>query len=216
LEYRKIVAGKNMLLEKSGNRTFDTVVEVWNEKLISAAAVILMYRYEFIKRLESVCAEVLRDISGGTEEFSMKYLSCVGDIEGKSEGEIRALLSDKLTRAAARERELKKCVVGPHRDDISFYINSKCARSFGSQGQQKSVALALKLAEVRIIREEIGEFPVLLLDDIMSELDVGRREYILKEIRDLQVIITATDKEMFDGLGDDVGYIKIESGRIVE
>ncbi|MCL2837490.1 MAG: DNA replication/repair protein RecF [Oscillospiraceae bacterium] len=216
LQYQKIVAGKNMLLGKSGNFAFDGVLDVWNEKLVSVAAEILKYRHEYIKRLEVVMAEVLRDISGGAEEFSMKYNSCVGDIDGKSSEEIRELLSDKLARSAGRERELQKCVVGPHRDDITFYINGKEARAFGSQGQQKTVALALKLAEVRIIREEIGEFPVLLLDDIMSELDGSRRGYILSEIRDMQVIITATDRDMFEGLGEDVCYIRVESGRVAD
>ena len=214
MQYQKIIAGKNMLLGKSGNFAFEGVLDVWNEKLISVAAEILTYRYEYIKRLETVMAEVLRDISSGAEEFSMKYSSCVGDIEGKSADEVKMLLSDKLAKCAAREREMQKCMVGPHRDDIIFYINGKEARAFGSQGQQKTVALALKLAEVRIIREEIGEYPVLLLDDIMSELDANRREYVLSEIRDMQVIITATDKEMFDGLGDDVGYINIVGGSV--
>jgi len=200
MQYQKIIAGKNMLLAKSGNSSFEAVLDIWNEKLVLVAAEILKYRFEYIKRLETVMSEVLRDISGGTEEFSMKYNSCVGDIEGKYVEEIKMLLSDKLVKASARERELQKCMVGPHRDDITFYINGKEARALGSQGQQKTVALALKLAEVRIIREEIGEFPVLLLDDIMSELDSNRREYILKEIRLIHVIITATDKEMFEGL----------------
>jgi len=214
MQYRQIIAGKNMLLGKSGNFSFDGVLDVWNEKLISVAAEIVMYRSEYIKRLEIVMTEVLREISNGAEEFSMKYGSCIGDIDGRTESEVSELLSDKLVKAAVREREFQKCLVGPHRDDISFYINSKDVRSFGSQGQQKTVALALKLAEVKIIREEIGEFPVLLLDDIMSELDSNRRKFVLNEINDMQVIITATDKEMFEGLGSDVGYIKVEKGQI--
>jgi len=213
LQYQKIIVGKNMLLSKSGNFSFDGVLEVWNEKLVSVAAEILTYRHEYIKRLEVVMSEVLRDISGGAEEFSMKYNSCVGDIEGKNLEEVLAMISDKLARSAAREREAQKCVVGPHRDDVTFYINGKEARAFGSQGQQKTVALALKLAEVRIIREEIGEYPVLLLDDIMSELDGNRRGYVLKEIRQCQVIITATDREMFKEIESDVQYIKIENGK---
>jgi len=215
MQYQKIVAGKNMLLGKSENFSFGDVLDVWNEKLVSVAAEIVIYRNEYIKRLEAKMTEVLRDISNGAEEFSMKYNSCVGDVDGKSEDEVRELLADKLLKYSVREREFQKCLVGPHRDDISFYINGKDARAFGSQGQQKTVALALKLAEVRIIREEIGEFPVLLLDDIMSELDSNRRSYILKRINDMQVIITATDREMFEDLGGDVGYIKIESGKIV-
>jgi len=213
MQYQKIIAGKTMLLGKSKNFSFDGVLDVWNEKLVSVAAEIIAYRNEYVKRLEVVMAEVLRDISNGAEEFSMKYLSCVGDVDGKTENEIRKLLSDKLTKTATREREIQKCLVGPHRDDISFYINGKDARAFGSQGQQKTVALALKLAEVKIIREEIGEFPVLLLDDIMSELDANRRKFVLSEIKDMQVIITATDKEMFEGLGDDVKYIEIKNGK---
>ena len=102
------------------------------------------------------------------------------------------------------------------RSDIAFYINGKDVRSYGSQGQQKTVVLALKLAEVRLIREEIGESPVLLLDDIMSELDKHRQAYVMSEISDMQVIITATERDKFEQFTSSARYFEISGGGIIK
>ena len=101
--------------------------------------------------------------------------------------------------------------MGCHRDDIEYFINGKNVKTFGSSGQQKTVALVQKIAEVYLIYEEIGEYPVLLLDDIMSELDEERQSYIIPKIKDMQIIITCTDAEKFKNL--DAREIKIQEGR---
>ncbi len=200
VELKRVVESKNALLKmQEPNRT---LLDIMNEKLAALSAELIAYRLEFIRRLERFAAETQKEISGGSEELSLKYMSCIGrldinaDIDRK---ELAERLRNRISAAAPREAEHRETIVGPHREDISYEINGRDARSFASQGQQKTIVLVQKLAEVRLIKEEIDETPVLLLDDIMSELDKSRRKFVLANIDDMQIIITCTDYEDFLG-----------------
>ncbi len=208
---KKIVESKNALLKMPNpNRA---MLEILNEKLASVSAEVIACRAEYINKIAGLAREIQHEISGGREDLKVKYQSCIGDARGLSREEIKEKISTKLTEAVARELELRESVIGPHREDIGYDINEKEAKVFASQGQQKTVVLVQKLAEVELMRQETGEYPVLLLDDIMSELDKNRRGFILNHIRDIQILITCTDLEDFavDG-GTRLFYI--ENGTI--
>lgn len=211
VELKRVVESKNALLKmQEPNRT---LLDIMNEKLVALSAELITYRLEFIRRLERFAAETQKEISGGSEELSLKYMSCIGrlDIGGDlSRAELAERLRSRISAAEAREMEHRETIVSPHREDISYEINGRDARSFASQGQQKTIALVQKLAEVRLIKEEIDETPVLLLDDIMSELDKSRRRFVLANIDDMQIIITCTDYEEFLGsVGGERGVNRI-------
>ena len=214
---RRVVESKNALLRMSEpNRS---LLEIMNEKLVSYSAEIIGYRIEFIRRVEKLAAEIQSEISGGREELKYRYMSCIGRVDVENDmtpDEIGERLREKIKAAEPRELDSGETIISPHREDIAFEINGKDARSFASQGQQKTIVLVQKLAEVRLIRDEISETPVLLLDDILSELDRNRRRFVMKCIDDMQIIITCTDLEEFsetmDG-GGEINKIYVSGGR---
>lgn len=208
-ELRKIVDSKNALLRMEHPNL--TMLDIMDEKLASVSANIIMYRALYINRTEALAREIQRDISGGKEILDIKYNCCIGDANGLDADQILSAVRTKIEEARDRERRLGEAVIGPHREDISFFINDTEAKLYASQGQQKTVVMAEKLAEVELIKAETGDIPVLLLDDIMSELDKSRHAYILEHIKNIQILITCTDT---DGMNvpDDAKRIKVVNG----
>ena len=135
----------------------------------------------------------------------------MGEVTGLEPGEIKEKLSRRLEEAWRRELDMRESSVGPHREDIGYYINGREAKAFASQGQQKTIVLVQKLAEVELMQEETGDLPVLLLDDIMSELDKKRRRFILSHIRRMQILIPCTDVDGFETDGD-ARLFEVENG----
>jgi len=166
------------------------ILSILNETLAESATEITVIRQEFIKKIEKIAAVIQDEISEGREKLEIKYVPSIGSVEGFEKEKIREIYIDELNKVYNRELERRECLIGIHRDDIEYLINGYSARKFGSQGQQKTCVLVQKLAEVYLIEDEIGEFPVLLLDDIMSELDESRQKYISDRIKDMQIIIT--------------------------
>lgn len=192
-ELKKIVESKNALLRMEHPNK--TMLDIMNEKLAAISANIILHRALYISRTEGYAKALQKDISKGTEELEMKYKCCVGDVSGMTAEDIKQAVLGKIEESKPREMRLCETVVGPHREDIGFYINGCEARLYASQGQQKTIVMANKLAEVELLSAETGEVPVLLLDDIMSELDKTRRDYILGHIKNMQILITCTDTE---------------------
>ncbi len=216
-ELRKIVDSKNALLKmQSPNKT---MLEIMNKKLTDISSEIIVYRCEFAKRLMAEAREIQYDISGGREELSYRYMSSVGRIsmeEIPTKQEIREMFMARLSKNEKRELEYHETLISPHREDVCFDINGKDARAFASQGQQKTVVLVEKLAEARLIKNETGETPLLLLDDIMSELDRKRQAFVLGNISGMQIIITCTDiDDMTEAITDDSNIVHIDNGSIV-
>jgi DNA replication and repair protein RecF len=145
-----------------------------------------------------------------TDKFEIKYEPC---IEVKDRRKMAREILNKLEKIKDKEILERTSILGPHREDVSFYINGKKIKEYASQGQQRTAILILKLAQAEYIKEKTGEYPVLLLDDIMSELDSDRRRYFMKEIKDKQVIITSTDKGSF-GRRKDTKLILIDKGKV--
>ncbi len=187
-----------------------SMLPVFNQQLAEAGSRIILLRRSYVEKIRGFAAEAQADISSGAERLEISYSSGVRG-EGGLEA-IREAFLKKLAEMEESEKENKICFVGPHRDDLMFKINGKSARSFASQGQQRSVVVCMKCAQMELLREETDEYPVLLLDDIMSELDRGRREFLTERIKGKQVIITCTET---DGAGAE-NIIRIENGAVAE
>ena len=183
-------------------------VEIWDEAYAEISLKISRLRAAYVKKLEGPAARYYDSISSGREKLTLSY-QCDEDPEDPDAKEkFVAQLAQK------RETELKNFFApkGAHKDDIIIKLNGRSARFFASQGQQRSVVLSLKLAEGEVSREITGESPVFLLDDVLSELDGGRRNFILSNMSSGQVVITSCDTSLFDGMKD-VRMIKVEKGK---
>ena len=217
-KYDKIRIQKNNYLKeylKTGY-TNDTLLEVYNEQLVITGSNIIYLRKKFLNEIEKTAKEKHRIISE-TEDLKITYdCSFLSGDENEVE-EIAASFRNSLEQRRSEEMRRGQSCVGPHRDDIVFFINNNEATKFASQGQQRTIVLALKLSELDIITEKTGDTPILLLDDVLAELDDIRQNYLLKSInRDTQTIITSVDTVLFEEeFLKDVLIYKIEQGKIV-
>ncbi len=216
-KYDKIRIQKNNLLKeylKTGN-TNDTLLDVYNEQLVITGSNIIYLRKKFLKEIEKIAKEKHRIISE-TENLKIEY-DC-SFLNGEFELEdIASSFKNSLDERRIEEMRRGQACVGPHRDDIIFYINDSEATKFASQGQQRTIVLALKLSELDIITSKTGDEPVLLLDDVLAELDDIRQNYLLKSINEnTQTIITSVDTVLFeDEFLKDVKIYKIEAGKVI-
>ena len=212
-DMKKLIESKNALLKMETPN--QAMLEILNEKLCSVSAEVISCRFQYLNRIGTIAAELQNEISGSSETLLLKYQSCIGDVAEKSHDEIQQCLRARLAESFRRELDLRESVIGPHREDIAYFINGQDAKAFASQGQQKTIVLVQKLAEVELMYQETGELPVLLLDDIMSELDKKRQGFILNRIRDMQILITCTDVEGFQ-LNENARLFHVEKGSITE
>lgn len=213
-KYEKIRIQKNNLL-KSENIDRN-LLSVYNEQLAVTGSNIIFLRLKFLKEIERISGEKHRSIS---ENETLKIRYDCPFIEGNEDIEtILKLFTENLNDRCEEEIRRGQACVGPHRDDIIFYINDNEATKFASQGQQRTVVLSLKLAELDIISEKTGENPILLLDDVLAELDDVRQNYLLKSINsDIQTIITSVDTLLFeDDFLKNVRIYKIENGKVID
>lgn len=209
ISYHKNLAQKNSLLKKLKitGKTDDKMLDVWNEQIAADGIYIMLCRREFIEKLGGYAKEIHSEISG--EKLNLVYTPSVDcDIINEE-----SFLS-KLESVRFREIENGSSLYGIQRDDIRFFINDNEVRTFASQGQQRTTVLSLKMAQMEHIKEVRGEYPVLLLDDIMSELDITRRTYLANRIKGKQVIITCTDSDVVD-TGEGTRLFKVENGKII-
>ncbi|MGM9552286.1 MAG: DNA replication/repair protein RecF [Clostridia bacterium] len=205
--YNICLKQKNAVL-KSGNYV---MLDIWNEKLSEYGAVIAHLRKSYVEKLAEKAKKAQFDISGGKEELSVIYSHAYKIGENKEE--TKGFILEKLEEAKKREIDYKISLAGPHRDDILFKINSFNAKNYGSQGQQRSIVLSMKTAQMEIIEEQQNEYPQLLLDDVLSELDGERRDYFTEKIKGKQVVISCTDLNNIN-IKDNANLIKIEDGRV--
>lgn len=204
--YNKILEQRNNLIKKlrcSNDESLRDSLLIWNERLVDYGMAVVSYREKFVQSLKTHAKEIHSEISG--ENFDIQYKT---GFSSKNE------FMEKLNNLLNRELEVGFTLYGPHKDDLDIYIDEKDIKTYGSQGQHRSAVLALKLAQADIIYNDTGEYPVLLLDDIMSELDSGRREYLAGKIKDKQVIITCTDTDDLK-ISENSKLIHVDSGRII-
>lgn len=209
IDYNKALNQKNSLLKalKMKGVRNDPTLEIWNEQLASNGAKIMQARVDFLEHINSSSQKIQSEISG--EKLNIRYLPSV-----KSEGISKEEFFEYLMSKLQRETDMAASMYGVQRDDIEIFINDKEARLYGSQGQQRTAALSMKMAQAEYIHDLKGEYPVMLLDDIMSELDINRRMYLSEKIRDKQVLITSTDTDLIDKTTD-TKLFKIDSGTVV-
>ena len=185
--YTKILLQRNTLL-KEGN-TDPSLLSVWNAELIRYGVKLIMRRESFIRRLNEISSRIHREITEGKEELSIGYDANVPFDEDPET--IEKSFQEKME--AARDTDLQRGITscGPHRDDLKVTINGIDVRRYGSQGQQRTAAIAIKLAEIQLMEEESGEKPVLILDDALSELDKSRQRYLIEALTGTQIFLTA-------------------------
>lgn len=205
-QYYAILVQRNKLLSDAFRKKcgFDETIELWSKQLAVYGEKIATRRDAYVKELREISADILRDMSGGRETLELTYK------KPQSADEYFALLTANLEREAASGATL----YGPHREDIEIKLGGKSAREFASQGQQRSVAVAMKLGEGELSRRENGEWPVFLLDDILSELDRDRQQFVLQGIRDRQVVLTGCDESIRSMLGSEAACFNVKAGKI--
>ena len=209
IKYRNIINQKTALLKSKNYHTLD----IWNEKLSECGSKIMHMRGSYIERIKEKANLIQKEISGGTEELDIVYNPSVkigDDISQTKENFLK-----KLFEYTEKEKENFFCMAGVHRDEIEFFINGKNAKSYASQGQIRTSVLCLKIAQMEIIREETGNYPVMLLDDILSELDKKRRDFLTSQIKGKQIIISCTDIEN-SFKNENSKIIQIKDGRLVD
>ena len=206
--YNKILNQRNKLLKDIFFKPeLEDTLSIWDMQLTAYAKEIIERRKEFIQELSKIASSVHEKLSGGKEELLVKYEPNVTASD----------MEKKLQESMERDKKQKMTSVGPHRDDLCFLANGIDIRKFGSQGQQRTAALSLKLAEIELVRRRIKDMPVLLLDDVLSELDSNRQNYLLNTIGDLQTVITCTGLDEFIQNRFEINKIyKIVSGSILE
>ena len=192
-QYNKSVQQRNMLLKDIAyhSELYDTL-DIWEDRIAFYASEIVRQRLGYINKLSSYSHEIYGGLSSGKEKLQIGYDQQTV-IAGETKQELYESLKNQLYLSRKNDLATGFTSVGPHRDDLSIKIDGLVARSYGSQGQQRSAALSLKLGEAAVIKSFSGEQPVALLDDVMSELDETRQNYILNHIKDWQVFITCCD-----------------------
>lgn len=195
--YEKLVEQRNALL-KNANRYTDLEqnIDVWDLQLAKAGTVISIYRNDYIKKLHTIAEKVYEGLSAQREKFSIQYVSTIYDsieeVTVYDETHVQAYY-DKLKKSYQNDLKQGFTTLGIHRDDLEVLIDGHSVRTYGSQGQQRSSVITLKLSEANLLKRVTGENPIMLLDDVMSELDVSRQDYILNHLKGMQVFITCCD-----------------------
>ena len=207
-KYDKILRQRNALLKDESSEKIRATLPVWDEQLAREGAKLIVARREFCKDLSEEAARI-HSLIAPEEKLFAEYSTSVESVE---EDGIAFELKEKLFKALERDSYLKYTSVGPQRDDIKITLSGEDVRTFGSQGQQRTATLSLKLAEIAIFEKLTGEKPILLLDDVMSELDGDRKERLLAACKGGQTIVTTTDGDEISG----GNRIKIEDGKIIE
>jgi DNA replication and repair protein RecF len=217
-QYQQILRQRNALLKamRQQEETADTTqLSLWDAQLAEAGSRVTRRRARVLERLAPLAQVWHASISGRAEHLEIRYLPNVNWTED-APARVQEAFLQKLAQRRLAERQLGATVVGPHRDEIAFIINQTPAKSYGSQGQQRTLVLALKLAELKLIEEVVGEPPLLLLDDVLAELDSKRQNQLLDAIQErFQTLITATHLNSFDAqwLGNSQIF-SVEAGKL--
>lgn len=207
--YDKILANRNKLLKNSENISYvKETIDIWDRTLVQTAKKIAFEREKFVQNITPYTEKAQSYLSGGKENIRLKYIcGCQVELNEKFEENMMKLLKKNL------EKDFKfgHTTIGVHRDDIDIFLNDVEVKTFGSQGQQRTVALALKLAELESMKDITGEYPILMLDDVFSELDSDRQKRLLKFANRTQTFITCTDDKKLSGT-----LFEIENGKIIK
>ena len=214
-QYQKVIENKTQILKsRFDNPALMEILPEYNTKLCQLGSLIISYRARFYEGLCREAKEYHNHFSGGKEEFDLQYktVSTITDPFAPV-ATLQEQLWEHLESHSRAELESAQCLTGPHKDDFDVTLSGLSLKSFGSQGQVRTAAISLKLAQRKLMEKESGEIPVLLLDDVLSELDPQRQDFVLNQITDGQVFITCCEPGRFTTLGK---TIHIEKGTVVE
>ena len=206
-QYNKIIAQRNKLLKDMyNNQDLKNMLGIWDMQIITYGQKIIKRRRLFVDQLNEIIDEIHFKLSGGKERIKVEYAPYVSEDN----------FEEMLKKAREKDIKLKSTSVGPHKDDFIFIVNGIDIRTYGSQGQQRTAALSLKLSEIELVKKITGDNPVLLLDDVLSELDSNRQNHLLNNIGDIQTIITCTGLEDFVNNRIKINKIfKVETGVVI-
>ncbi len=215
-KYNKILFQRNNLLKRIRyNKNDVNMIDIWDSQLVDVGVDVIQERMYFVDKLSLISKDIHKQLTTSGEELSVKY-SPSFKMNTRDREEMKMSFQTALTNSLNSDIEKGTTSLGPHKDDIEILINDMSCRIYGSQGQQRTAALSLKLAEVDLIKQETGEYPILLLDDVLSELDINRRKSLINTFKDVQTIITSTDDIEIDEIEDkDKSIFFIEDGKIV-
>ncbi len=196
-KYKRILTERNALLKDiPKHRELEDTIDIWNERLAHEGSMIALERFNYIDSLKEKAVKFYEGISNGREKLDISYRPCFNARKDMTREELKKIIFTKLCDRQNDDINCGFTTVGTHRDDISIKIDGREARSFGSQGQQRSAVLSMKLSEAEVLKEKTGESPVILLDDVLSELDKSRKNYLLNKLSGMQVFITCCEDDI--------------------
>ena len=213
-DYKKALENRNCLLKTASKGGYydRNELSAWSESMAEYASYIYLIRREYIEKITPHARRIMLEISSGSETLDIEYEADITPSALEREC-VKAEYERVFSESVERELHAGVTLHGPHRDDIKVVINGNDSRLFASQGQQRSAVLSLKLSEGEVIREISGEYPVYLFDDVLSELDEGRRRYVLSSLGDRQIIITSCESDEYSGYMANV--IEVKGGKYV-
>ena len=215
-EYQRLYDHKTRILRDwPENPSLLATLDDFSLRMAQTGALVIHYRAHFIRRLKETAPAIHRDFSGGREALSLAYetVSTVEDPMASPRDILVRLLEHQQSHRQA-ELDARQCLSGPHKDDLVVELDGRSAKTYGSQGQTRTAALSLKLAQREIFFQDTGEYPVLLLDDVLSELDAKRQSFVLNHIHGGQVFITCCEEEKLEGLEEGASF-RIQGGALV-
>ena len=220
VEYNRILKQRNTYLKQLAikKKQPDEYLDVLSEMLSELASKIVFHRLDFMKQLEALAIPIHDQLSLGREKFSVSYQATIPLEDGLTPEQMKEIYMNQFKKNQTREADQATTLIGPHRDDLIFHLNEIPVQTYGSQGQQRSTVLSLKLAEIELMKLSTGEYPLLLLDDVLSELDDDRQTHLIKAIENkVQTFITTTS---LDGIKqqfiNEPVVIPIEKGTILK
>ena len=220
VEYNRVLKQRNTYLKQLAikKKQPDEYLDVLSEMLSELASKIVFHRLDFMKQLEALAIPIHDQLSLGREKFSVSYQATIPLEDGLTPSQMKEIYINQFKKNQTREADQATTLIGPHRDDLIFYLNEIPVQTYGSQGQQRSTVLSLKLAEIELMKLSTGEYPLLLLDDVLSELDDDRQTHLIKAIENkVQTFITTTS---LDGIKqqfiNEPVVIPIEKGTILK
>ena len=208
VQYNKVLNERNIILRNK--KLSEDMLEIYDEQLANFGEYIIKHRIEYLDKLNFYGSEIHKDITLNKENIEFKYLSSIKNLK-----DIKNNFAELLRKNRKRDIEKGISTIGPHRDDFNVNINGIDTKSYGSQGQQRTAVLTMKFSSLRIIKEVTGEYPILLLDDVLSELDFNRKRYILSTIGEIQTIITCTGiEDINEYLDSKAKVFNVSSGKV--
>ena len=214
-KYNAVLENRNAILKMSDEerKAYEGILEVYSEELATLSADIANMRIDYVKKLDFWVKRYFNEMTEGKEAPNIEYETNAEGEDFNSRESLKEKYLSLLKNNLDRELKYGATLYGIHKDDLKIELNKKDARFYSSQGQQRSLSLAMKLSEGEISKEATGEYPVFLLDDVLSELDENRRKYILSNIKKRQVIITACESTAFNEV-ENVNFIYVSDGKL--